>query len=119
MFGFNKKQNTESILENNLLLGKDFLNKLSQTEKAILIDVRTPEEFNHGHIEKAVNIDITDLDFINKIQKLDKSSTYFIYCLSGSRSGGAVRLIKNLGVDKIYDLQGGLISNSNIINLVS
>lgn len=118
MFGFNKKQSTESILENNLLLGKDFFKKISQTENAIVIDVRTPEEFNLGHIEKAINININDPDFMNKVERLDKSSTYFIYCLSGGRSSIALQIIKSFGIDNVYHLYGGLASNANTINLV-
>jgi rhodanese-related sulfurtransferase len=104
---------------NNLLSGKDFLNKFSQIENAILIDVRTPDEFNDGHIDKAVNIDISNPEFKNEIKKLDKSLTYFLYCLSGSRSGMALRIMKNIGINNIYDLYGGIISNPDSIILIN
>lgn len=104
---------------NNLLLGKDFLSKFSQTENAVLIDVRTPDEFNGGHIDKAINIDVSNPEFKNKILKLDKSLAYFLYCLSGSRSSMALQIMKNIGIYNIYDLYGGIISNPDSIILIN
>ena len=54
---------------------------------AQIIDVRTSKEFAEGHIEKALNIDVTQSDFIEKAKKqLDKSKTSYVYCRSGRRS---------------------------------
>ena len=122
MFGLNGRQNTAAVSTNTIggfLSGKDFINKFSQTENAVLIDVRTSSEFNSGHIEKAINIDFNNSDFKSEIGKLDKSLTYFIYCRSGNRSGNALQIMKNMGINSIYDLNGGIVSNSDTITLIN
>ena len=54
-----------------------------------LVDVRTFQEYNSGHIENAINIDFQEEDFSDEIQKIDKDRPVFIYCRSGGRSGRA------------------------------
>ena len=78
-----------------------------------LVDVRTPEEYDAGHIEKAVNIDFLAEDFEDAIQKIDKDRPVFIYCRSGGRSGRASKLMKELGFKKVYDLEGGYLNWSD------
>ena len=73
-----------------------------------LIDVRTPNEYNTGHIKTAINIDYYDEDFDSKINKLDKSKPIVFYCKSGGRSSkSASKLIQN-GFKEIYNLEGGI-----------
>lgn len=74
-----------------------------------IIDIRTPEEFASGHIEGAINMNLFDKTFMDQISKLDKSKPIFMYCRSGSRSKSASRKVANLGFEKVYDLQGGII----------
>lgn len=104
------KQDTQMSYQ--LLPVTEFQSKLSETPNAVLLDVRTPEEFNSGHLEGAVNIDFENSTFASEIQKLDKEKSYFIYCRSGSRSAGAVSLMKKEGIKNIFELKGGLISVS-------
>lgn len=75
-----------------------------------LIDVRTPKEYNDGHIKDAVNTNFYDDDFIGQMSKLDKDKEIYIYCRSGGRSGRAAKKLKDQGFTKIYDLQGGFIN---------
>ncbi len=84
-----------------------FQSKLKEFPGAILLDVRTPEEFTTGNIEGAVNIDFKASDFEQKIAELDKSKTYFVYCLSGIRSGKAADRMGELGFTSLYTLNGG------------
>jgi len=60
----------------------------------ILLDVRTPQEFSDGHILGASNFNISTPDIINKIQNLDKSKTYILYCRSGGRSQMAAMIME-------------------------
>lgn len=72
-----------------------------------LLDVRTPSEFNNGHIKGAENIDFNESDFREKVAKLDREKPILIYCHSGNRSGKASMVLKELGFKEVYDLQGG------------
>ena len=75
----------------------------------ITLDVRTPGEFNEGHIEGALLVDFQSGNFENEIASLDKSKTYAVYCRSGSRSGQAVKIMSDAGFTNIYNLDGGVI----------
>lgn len=82
-------------------------------EKSIdqtIIDIRTPGEYTQGYIEGAININYFDKDFLNKISELDKTKPVFIYCRSGNRTSSASKKIANLGFEKVYDLQGGILN---------
>ncbi|MFZ4500484.1 MAG: DUF2202 domain-containing protein [Minisyncoccia bacterium] len=104
---------------NKKLSGTEFIEKYNSTPTAVLLDVRTPDEFSSGHIDKAINIDIEAPSFVSEIKKLDTSKTYFVYCRSGSRSGQAVSIMKSSGIKNIYELNGGLISNIDTVKLVT
>ena len=74
----------------------------------VVLDVRTPQEFQSGHIKGAMNLDFYAPDFPQQLDKLDKSKTYVVYCRSGHRSAKAVALMKRLGFQRVYDVQGGI-----------
>ncbi|MFC1920825.1 rhodanese-like domain-containing protein [Chloroflexota bacterium] len=75
----------------------------------VIIDVRTPEEYDEGHVEDADNIDFYAPDFSERLNSLDKSKTYLIYCRSGNRSGQALAIIKEMDFLKIYHMDGGML----------
>jgi thioredoxin 1 len=89
---------------------KDFLEKLNATPEAQLIDVRTPEEFQEGSIENAINIDWNGSDFVNQLASLDKNAPVFIYCLSGGRSAEAGQALLDNGFQEVYELDGGFMA---------
>jgi len=76
----------------------------------LLIDVRTPREYQSGHLKNAINIDYSSSDFKNKIAELPKDQEIYLYCKSGMRSSRAARQFEKLGFKKVYDLEGGLLS---------
>jgi rhodanese-related sulfurtransferase len=82
-------------------------------EGIITLDVRTPGEFNEGHIEGAQLIDFQSGNFENEIASLDKNQTYAVYCRSGNRSGEAVKVMSEAGFTKLYNLDGGVIDWAN------
>jgi rhodanese-related sulfurtransferase len=102
MFGlFERKKNYEN------LCGSAFKTKISENKNAVILDVRTPGEFQGGKIPKAINMDITSPGFSNKISTLDKSKTYFVYCRSGNRSGKACTILSAKGF-QVVNLDGGI-----------
>ena len=74
----------------------------------VILDIRTPEEFNAGRIAGSVNIDFYEANFASELDKLDKDKTYFVYCNSGNRSGTAMGTMRDLGFIDVYDLDGGI-----------
>ena len=97
-----------SSTSTNDLSVSEFSNKVAETG-VITLDVRTPGEFNEGHIEGAQLIDFQSGNFENEIATLDKSKTYAVYCRSGSRSGQAVKVMSDAGFTSVYNLNGGVI----------
>ena len=97
------------------LYSGEFKQKLSETSTAVILDVRTAEEFHSGRIPQAINIDVMDSSFVGKIAELDRAKTYFVYCRGGSRSGQACSIMTNRGL-KVYNLAGGITNwEGNII----
>ncbi len=82
--------------------------KQLQQPEVQLIDVRTPEEFNEGHLENAKNINIMGDDFDAQVASLDKTKPVMVYCKSGGRSAKASARLKELGFTSITDLEGGI-----------
>ncbi|HSR45191.1 MAG TPA: rhodanese-like domain-containing protein [Acidimicrobiia bacterium] len=74
----------------------------------VILDIRTPEEFNSGRIAGSVNIDFYQANFSSELDNLDKDKTYFVYCNSGNRSGSAMGTMRDLGFVDVYDLAGGI-----------
>ncbi len=81
--------------------------KLLQTPNAIVLDVRTKEEFDSGHIQNALNIDFFSSAFEKEIEKLDKSKAYLIVCKSGNRSKLAQKIMAKLGFENTQNVSGG------------
>ena len=75
----------------------------------VIIDVRTPEEYASGHVEKAINLDYYSETFKDELNKLDKNKTYLIYCRSGHRSGETLSVMEELGFREAYNMLGGII----------
>lgn len=92
------------------ILAQEFIN----TNKAILIDVRTIEEYENGHIEGAINIPLNTInkDSIEKVTD-SKIDNIIVYCQSGNRSREASIKIIELGYTNVYDL--GSINNWEMV----
>lgn len=76
--------------------------------QAILIDVRTPDEFDEKHIPKAILMPVYDLELHFKKHFPNLNQNYLIYCRSGIRSKHAQSILKSLGYQHVFDL-GGII----------
>ena len=73
---------------------------------AIILDVRTVDEFNREHIPNAINIPLDQIDTIG----FDNGSSIIVYCQSGMRSKEAVEKMYDLGYTSLYNLDGGLLN---------
>lgn len=74
-----------------------------------ILDVRTAKEFADGHVAGAVNIDVNQTDFAQKIDELDRSKTYIVYCRSGRRSSKAVGIMAAKGFKNLYNVSDGFV----------
>jgi rhodanese-related sulfurtransferase len=92
--------------QKEVLSPKEFQTKLNE-KSAVLLDVRTPEEFSEAHLDKAVNKNVNDQDFGDYTTKLDKNKIYFVYCLAGKRSHKAAVDMRKKGLT-VYELAGGI-----------
>lgn len=88
---------------------------VNEFEKAIdhndvrVLDVRTSEEFNSGHLKKSLQADwYNQQQFKERTNNMDKSKPVYVYCLTGVRSAAAVKQLKQNGFSNVQDLQGGL-----------
>lgn len=87
---------------------QDWAKRLEEKSNAVVLDVRTDDEWNDGHIPGALHIDIyKGQGFIEEIEKLDKEKPYFVYCKAGGRSAQACGLMQQLGFQETYNLVGG------------
>jgi len=85
-----------------------FEKQLKSYKQVVLVDFRTDVEVAQGVIQGAIQIDYRSQDFKKKLEQLDKSKTYMVYCAVGGRSGRAASLMNEIGFKEVYDLKGGM-----------
>jgi len=93
------------------LTQEEWIEQLENDANSYILDVRTPEEVEEGYIPNATNIDIyLGQEFIDQLEKLDKTKSFYVYCRSGNRSGQACALMNDMGFENAYNLEGGFMN---------
>lgn len=87
----------------------EFVLKAKADESAVLLDVRTPEEFKCNALSNALNLNYLSEQLADDLEQLDKAKTYYVYCQTGRRSLRVCVLLKNSGYS-IINLDNGLAS---------
>lgn len=87
----------------------EFAEAIKAKPEAIILDVRTPNEFNSGHLKDAINIDFYQ-NFEKAIEELDREKEYLVYCRSGGRSEKAAVLMAQKGFKNVSNMLGGILS---------
>ena len=82
---------------------------------AVLLDVRTPQEYSEGHVPGSRNLPLQSIDQAAGVIK-DKSTPLFVYCYSGSRSSQAVSRLMKMGYQNVKNI-GGMASYSGKVEL--
>ena len=85
-----------------------FSEMITNDKHAVVLDVRTPEEYKAGHIPGAENMDYYQDSFEVNLDKLDKEKSYFVYCTVGGRSSSVANLMHQKGFKHVHDLLGGI-----------
>ena len=94
--------------------------KVAEFEMAIksdtvnVLDVRTANEFNTGHLAKALHADwLNKPEFERRTAFISKEKPLYVYCLSGARSAAAATFLRNKGYKKVIELNGGITAWNN------
>ena len=86
----------------------DLIEKHKGDANFVILDIRTPGEYQSGHLKDATMIDYYSKTFVNDIGRLDREKAYLVYCRSGNRSARAMELFNKLQFKKIYHLSSGI-----------
>lgn len=107
-----KVENDQSEISPTKILysATEFDSLIKNNPAAVLIDVRTGEEFSKGHLENALNLDWKGAEFQTQLEAIDKNQTILVYCLSGGRSSQAASAMREKGYTNVLELDGGIMA---------
>lgn len=97
-------ESTEKIAEIQDISPSEVFEIIQNNEDYIILDVRTQDEYNDGHLEKAQLISVDTIEHVLDI--LPKDKPIIVYCQSGVRSRRAAEILINNGFDPVYDMGG-------------
>jgi rhodanese-related sulfurtransferase len=100
----------DSVTTIEVNAAKDFV---ARHEAAVILDVRTPVEYEMSHITGAVNVNVQDESFQDMVVALDPNKTYIVHCTknpAGGRSSRALETLQSLGFKHLYSLEGGYVA---------
>ena len=75
------------------------------TDGAVLLDVRAPQEYREGHIPGSKNVPLQQLDKIGSVAE-NKDIPLFVYCYSGGRSRQAASMLQYMGYTNVQNIGG-------------
>ena len=81
------------------------LKEYAEAENAVLLDVRTPQEYREGHIPGSKNVPLQQLDKISSVID-NKNVPMFVYCYSGGRSRQATSMLQHMGYTNVQNIGG-------------
>jgi phage shock protein E len=87
---------------------RETIGKRSGDPGFVLLDVRTPKEFGEERIEGSMMVDYQSPSFRDEIAKLDRGKSYLVYCRTGHRTEGAVKVMRELGFLNVSVMAGGI-----------
>lgn len=81
---------------------------LGSGEGLVVLDIRTADEYDEGHIPGARNIDFRGEEFRDEVAALDREGKYLVHCAGGGRSGSSLAVFQELGFGEVYHLADGM-----------
>jgi rhodanese-related sulfurtransferase len=89
----------------------DWVSQLESDYNAVILDVRTEDEWNEGIIFGAILNDIyKGQGFIYRLEEMDKTKNYYVYCKAGARSAQACNIMNQMGFENTFNLDGGFMN---------
>ena len=86
-----------------------FEQKIKDLKSPLILDVRTPEEFERGHLNNAKNVNYNEpLVMKQLLESLDPNQPILVYCAAGGRSSKTIELMLELGFNEVYELTKGI-----------
>ncbi|OXS26794.1 MAG: hypothetical protein BI182_03545 [Acetobacterium sp. MES1] len=101
-----QQQTKEKIVSVNKITAEEAKVMIDEGKNLVILDVRTQEEYNEGHIENAVLIPDTEISAKAPTVLADSNQTILVYCRTGRRSAEAAKKLVDLGYSNIYDFGG-------------
>ena len=101
-------QDSTRILAVSAKEAADLIDKHNGDDEFAILDIRTPGEFQSGHLAKSIPIDFYSQTFAGQLNRLDKTKTYLVYCRTGNRSTKSLELFKKLKFQKVYHMASGI-----------
>ena len=90
---------------------QEWTSKLNTDTNAMILDVRTEDEWAEGIIPGAILNDIyKGQGFIYRLEDLDKTKNYYVYCKAGGRSAQACSIMNQMGFEHTFNLEGGFMN---------
>ena len=105
----------DSAKETKVQLSKDIfpteawelISKNGKSDDLVIIDVSTPQEYEALHLEGAINVSLLSRLFKARMDIMNKSKAYVVYCKLGGRSKVAQKLMRQFGFQTVYNITGG------------
>ena len=105
----------DSAKETKVQLSKDIfpteawelISKNGKSDDLVIIDVSTPQEYEALHLEGAINVSLLSRLFKARMDIMNKSKAYVVYCKVGGRSKVAQKLMRQFGFQTVYNITGG------------
>ena len=89
--------------------------QFQQTSNAMLVDVRTPEEYREGHIPGSINVPLQQIEDI-ELEVAEKITPLYVYCRSGARSRQATAMLQEMGYEEVHNI-GGILDYKGKVEL--
>lgn len=99
-------QNSGGTIEYGDVTAEEGADLIEKMPTLVILDVRTETEYNGEHIEGAINIPVEELE--QRINELNNTDEFLVYCRTGNRSGTAINIMEKYGFDKIFHLSEGI-----------
>jgi rhodanese-related sulfurtransferase len=80
----------------------------ANTNSVVIVDVRTPEEFQQGHVPNAINVPLSNIIDNPAILRISKEKPIVLYCRSGYRAGKAAEALQKYGYTNLRHLEGDM-----------